>query len=83
LKKHCCESMNYHVNYKCDIHDNPFDCPDNLLYFNSDEDSYGLILHDGGSAILEIAFCPWCGSGLSEKEEHHEKISNHDSRQNP
>jgi hypothetical protein len=24
----------------------------------------GLIIHDGGSSSIGIAFCPWCGSTL-------------------
>ena len=25
---------------------------------------YGLYVHDGGSAFVEIRFCPWCGARL-------------------
>ncbi|HZY17518.1 MAG TPA: hypothetical protein VFE82_03505 [Ramlibacter sp.] len=25
---------------------------------------YGLIVHDGGSSAIAIAFCPWCGTKL-------------------
>ncbi|RAR73889.1 hypothetical protein CLV55_103209 [Flavobacterium aciduliphilum] len=31
-KEACCETMKYHINYKCDIHKNPFDCPDAVIY---------------------------------------------------
>ncbi len=36
------------------------DCPDSLVSFPP-ESGYGLRVHDGGSASVRIAFCPWCG----------------------
>ncbi|WP_428977858.1 DUF6980 family protein, partial [Priestia aryabhattai] len=27
MKKHCCDYMNYHANFTCDIHSDPFECP--------------------------------------------------------
>ncbi|MFJ7974346.1 DUF6980 family protein [Peribacillus sp. NPDC096379] len=29
MKVHCCETMTKQVNFKCEEHSNPFDCPDN------------------------------------------------------
>ena len=29
-------------------------------------DEYGLIVHDGGTSVIAIKFCPWCGSKLPE-----------------
>ena len=34
MKKHCCEDMAYHANFKCDIHGNPFECPDEIIIFD-------------------------------------------------
>ncbi len=34
------------VNYRCEQHPNPFDCPDCLIYYESRFDEYGLIVHD-------------------------------------
>ena len=56
--------MEYHANFKCDIHENPFDCPDNIIVFSEKNRRYGLIIHDGGSSSIEINFCPWCGKKL-------------------
>jgi len=64
MKKHCCEDMDFHAHYKCDIHDNPFDCPDKTIIYNKKDNDYGLIIHDGGSSSIEFYFCPWCGSKL-------------------
>lgn len=64
MKKHCCEDMTYHANFKCDIHENPFECPDKIIISDEKHNDYGLIIHDGGSSSIGIAFCPWCGSTL-------------------
>ncbi|WP_028413903.1 DUF6980 family protein [Bacillus sp. 278922_107] len=64
MKKHCCDYMNYHVNFTCDIHSDPFECPDNLILFDKMNKEYGLIIHDGGSSTIGISFCPWCGAEL-------------------
>ena len=63
-KKHCCETMTEKVNYVCEQHKDPFDCPDNLLFYNSKFDEYGIIIHDGGFSAVGILFCPWCGEDL-------------------
>lgn len=64
MKKHCCDYMDYHANFICDIHSDPFECPDNFILFNQTDNEYGLIVHDGGSSIIGISFCPWCGTKL-------------------
>lgn len=68
MKKHCCEDMDYHANYKCEIHDEPFECPDQLVVFYEQDSKYGLIIHDGGSSSIEILFCPWCGKELFTRD---------------
>jgi len=52
------------ITLDCDQHKDVFDCPDMLVSYTPKFDEYGLIIHDGGSASLEIRFCPWCGSKL-------------------
>lgn len=61
--KYCCEQMKSHVEYKCEIHESPFDCPDNLIY-HSPNDIFGLIIHDGSSSYVIIDYCPFCGKKL-------------------
>ncbi|MEZ4797340.1 MAG: hypothetical protein R2785_09230 [Flavobacteriaceae bacterium] len=29
--------------------------------------TYGIPIHDGGSSIIEINFCPWCGTNLKKQ----------------
>ncbi|WP_238158934.1 DUF6980 family protein [Priestia megaterium] len=64
MKTHCCDYMDYHANFMCDVHSDPFECPDNLILFDKTNKEYGLIIHDGGSSIIGISFCPWCGKKL-------------------
>ena len=71
MHRFCCEQMKYHATYKCDMHENVFDCPDNIIYFDENRlfndihfgITYGIIIHDSGS-FVKIKFCPWCGEEL-------------------
>ncbi len=65
--KHCCESMEYWAEHKCDVHPDRFECPDALVDFSEAAKTYGLIVHDGGSSSIEISFCPWCGASLTRQ----------------
>jgi hypothetical protein len=68
IKHHCCETMTIQVNYICELHDNPFDCPDHLVYYEMMFDEYSLIIHDGGTSTFQIHYCPWCGTKLPESK---------------
>jgi len=63
-KAHCCKTMKRAVNHRCDVHQDVFECPDNLIYYSSKLNAYGLIIHDGGTSFSKIDFCPWCGAKL-------------------
>jgi hypothetical protein len=54
--------MDSDLSRKCDIHEARPDCPDALVTVV--DGGYGLMIHDGGSSVVEISFCPWCGSKL-------------------
>ncbi|MDM5360382.1 hypothetical protein QUF78_21240 [Peribacillus sp. ACCC06369] len=64
MNDHCCETMKDQVNIMCNVHADPFDCPDTLITYNDKFDEYGLIIQDGGSSSIEITYCPWCGTKL-------------------
>lgn len=64
MSTHCCDRMDYDVAQTCDMHPTRFDCPDALVAIV--RGGYGLIVHDGGQSVIEIRFCPWCGSRLPE-----------------
>jgi hypothetical protein len=54
--------MDYDLSQTCDLRESRFDCPDAPIAVM--KGGYGMIVHDGGSSVIEINFCPWCGSKL-------------------
>jgi len=65
--------MKNQLESKCEIHTDPFDCPDNLIYYSRKSKSFGLIIHDGGSSFISIYYCPWCGKNIASKDENEDK----------
>jgi len=66
MNTHCCQQMREQVNFRCDRHQNAFECPDALVAYEARYDEYGLVIHDGGGSVLSIKHCPWCGAKLPE-----------------
>jgi hypothetical protein len=64
LKSFCCQEMSEALNHQCSQHPDSFDCPDSLIHYSPEFDEYGLVIHDGGSSVQAINYCPWCGSKL-------------------
>ena len=60
----CCDKFQAQLNWACAEHSSPSDCPDALVGRIGGR-GYGLYIHDGGSSLLEIHFCPWCGTRLA------------------
>lgn len=58
----CCAQMRDALEFECDSHESPYECPDALISYLEKFDEYGIIVHDGGCASLAIAFCPFCGA---------------------
>jgi len=54
------------LNRVCAVHADRSDCPD--AFVAEMNGGYGLMVHDGGSSAIEIAFCPWCGASLSQMD---------------
>jgi hypothetical protein len=60
----CCDAMAAQVNWNCPDHALASDCPDALMgRFLSGR--YGIYIHDGGSASVDISYGPRCGVALS------------------
>ena len=57
----CCERMAIQLVQKCDMHESRYDCPDSLI--QRVRGGYGLIVF-GTDSVVEIGFCPWCGSRM-------------------
>jgi hypothetical protein len=66
MTEHCCTMMKTNVEQRCDMHPDPFDCVDHLVYFSEELLEYGLIIHDGTTSYIALAYCPWCGTRLPE-----------------
>jgi hypothetical protein len=65
---HCCDDMRRNLDFHCEQHESPFDCPDALVYYSDKFDEYGIIVHDGGPSVVTINHCPWCGTKLPESQ---------------
>lgn len=63
-KNHCCKMMTAQISHHCTEHSDPFACPDALITYEQCFDEYGIIIHDGGSSVITIDHCPWCGTAL-------------------
>ncbi len=73
---HNCPEMKKRLNYKCDIHKNKYECPDNLVTYSKKLDEYGIIIHDGGASYILINYCPWCGTKLPDSEREESELNN-------
>lgn len=62
MAKYCCERMRLDLEQVCEQHPDRHECPDALI--GTMRGGYGIFVHDGGTSVVEIAFCPWCGSKL-------------------
>ena len=62
MDEYCCDAMRRDLQQECCWHPDRWDCPDALI--GRMEGGYGLIIHDGGSSVSAISFCPWCGTKL-------------------
>jgi hypothetical protein len=62
MPKICCDRMDYDLQRECPDHPDRHSCPDALVA--PTRNGFGLIVHDGGSSTIAIAYCPWCGKKL-------------------
>ena len=66
MTKACCERMAYDLDQVCDLHPDRAACPDALI--GEVRGGFGLYVRDGedgyGGSVIEIAYCPWCGTTL-------------------
>lgn len=68
MTPHCCAQMADRVNWSCGQHEDTFGCPDALVRFSVQFQEYALLIHDGGTSGVGIAYCPWCGRRLPESQ---------------
>lgn len=68
MANYCCENMNQASKLDCDVHKDEYACPDVLIHYDEIFDEFGIIIHDGGTSVSVISFCPYCGSKLPESK---------------
>lgn len=79
-RPYCCATMEQQIEYRCSMHPNPFDCPDNVVVYVPQYDEFGLVVRDGedsrGDSFIEISHCPWCGTKLpeSKRDRYYEEL---------
>jgi hypothetical protein len=64
----CCEAMESAVAEPCDVHGWTEWCPDRIVHYSARFDEYGIPILDGGSSVIVLSFCPWCGRSLPESK---------------
>lgn len=63
-KSFCCEQMADNIEASIDANgENKFGDVDVIINKRADG-IYGIPVHDGGTSVIEINHCPWCGSKL-------------------
>lgn len=67
MADYCCDRMRADLEHVCDIHSDRSECPDALI--GRTKHGFGLLVHDGGSSMISIAYCPWCGARLPSTHE--------------
>ena len=67
MTEFCCDFMEIDLTHTCDIHLDPLECPDRLIYVSEDMNEFGLLLHHHKSQYDPITFCPWCGTKLGRQ----------------
>lgn len=63
----CCPDMKRYSSLECEVHESEFDCAD-VLVTTLPSHGPGIIVHDGGSSVILIQYCPWCGTHLQRPE---------------
>ena len=55
MKKHCCKSTEYYLANE-----------DKIVHYWNKYGEYGIPVHDGGTSMIAIEYCPWCGEKLPQ-----------------
>ena len=71
----CCDMMTSQLEWSCDIHATPEECPDCIVRFYRGSSLFGIPIHDGGSSFIAIRHCPWCGADLGSLGVKQTKLS--------
>jgi hypothetical protein len=61
---YCCDDLQRRAEYQCPEHADRSDCPD-VIISRLRDGRFGVPIHDGGSSVIVINNCPWCGTTLN------------------
>lgn len=71
VEDHPCVHIAYRVSDKLESSSkDPFEDPDVIIWQFEDSGEYGIPVRDGGSSIITIDYCPWCGVPLHKRTEN-------------
>lgn len=62
LASYPCVHVAYHSTHLCEQHADAWECPDMTLVRTSG--GFGIPIRDGGTSVIRIQYCPWCGINL-------------------
>lgn len=62
VKNYPCVHIAYHSTHPCNIHSDAWECPDMILV--RIDDGFAIPIRNGGTSMLKIEYCPWCGINL-------------------
>lgn len=62
LASYPCVHVAYHSTHVCEQHADAWACPDMTLVHTAGE--FGIPVRDGGTSVIRIEYCPWCGISL-------------------
>ena len=65
----CCTMMKYNVENSFDEQGEiKYDDVDVIINFWKKKSTYGIPIHDGGTSMIVIHYCPWCGVKLPDPD---------------
>jgi hypothetical protein len=64
MDNYCCKVLEQNSVCDCKEHLDKYACPDVLIDYHEKTNKFGIIVHDGGTSMVEINYCPWCGTKL-------------------
>jgi hypothetical protein len=66
-QKHCCLEMAMQISTPNTMPDGEDD-HDIIMNYSEVFDEYGIPIYDGGTSVMCIKFCPWCGTKLPDSK---------------
>jgi hypothetical protein len=70
LSRYPCVHVAEQVTRTCPEHPDPWDCADIAFVYVPKFDEYGIPVRDGGSSILVMQYCPFCGVKLPDSKKN-------------